>query len=202
MRASRDDRKSRSRERTKGSPDRSQTSSTANYKLNRIKSTATTIAALAKTPPLFTIPRTRKIFYGDARNCNVARRVINNASRSLVPRRGGLTPLARFSLALARVGFIGMLNCCPRRKSASKHGSANLSSCFFRRVGVAWSIFLSSAPAEISPLQLVTRNIPADYYSSRRKEKATEIDYLHYYLKWITIFFYHDFNYRYFFCHS
>lgn len=132
---------SRGREQTKGSPDRSQTSSAANYKLNRIKSTATTVAAgrrtLAKTPPLFTITRTRKIFYGDARNCNVARRVINNARAPSFHERGGLAPLVRFSLALARVGFIGMLNCCPRRKSASKHGSANLSSCFFRRVGAA-----------------------------------------------------------------
>lgn len=129
---------------------RSQTSSAANYKLNRIKSTVTTITArrrtLAKTPSLFTITRMRKIFYSDARNCNVRSDKQRSLPHSRMRRAGSL---ARFSLALARVGFIGMLNCCPRRKSASKHGSAYLSSCFFWRIGVTCFSY-PVPPAELS----------------------------------------------------
>lgn len=89
---------------------------------------------LGKNFLVFLRSRMREIFYGDARNCNVARGVINNARAA--PRtatlhcktgrvgwagRSGLTSLARFSPARSRVGFIGMLNCRPRRNSGLRN---------------------------------------------------------------------------------
>lgn len=152
----------------KGMLDRLQTSSATNYKLNRIKLTTTAIAAarwtLTKTPPLFTITRMRKILYVDARNCSVARRVINNA-RSLVARRGGLALLLGFH-SLLRASDLSACLIAARDESQPR----NTGPCAFRRT---FSV-APELPVRLSIAKLSSRNsqleIFSDYYSFFRKE--------------------------------
>lgn len=153
LRTPRDDRKASSAK-NKQRNTRSQTSSTANYKLNRIKSMVTTLVTtiiarrrtLAKTPPLFMIRHMRKIFYNDVRNCNV-----ESDKQRLLPhsrmRRAG--SLVRFSLALSHGSDLSACLIAARDESQPRNTGPRT----FHRVfsdASELAVLLSSAPAELS----------------------------------------------------